>query len=207
LVLSVLRDVKVNIIRENIFIYQELGTIITPAGLINGKLSQTLKVKLEKMNYSTVESAVINTNNVLNTTDIQALSNHAFIDLSPEAKQFLAQQIKDNSTDTIVLITQNGDQPLAFDLKCEVGKDNHYYQASIEPHLYLYKIYLINAHTLKILTWITGSPNGNLPDTHLCKPVAQLSEQDINEIKYRIINSLKTTMSADLSKLFNSQLP
>lgn len=200
LVLAALRDIKVDIVSENIFTYQILGTKTIAATAVNSQLLSTMNATLKNLDYYRLRSATLNDPNVLNTTDIQAITNHSYTALTPEAQQFLADFIKDRHVDTIVLLTQDGDRPLAFDLKCELSKNNFYYHASIQPHLYLYKIYVIDAHTLKIITWITGSATGNLPDVHLCKPVAQFTRRDLNDLNYTVMNRLNSAVADDLSK-------
>lgn len=204
LTLAVLRDTNVDIVSENIFIYRKLGSTQIPAALINGQLNKTMATTLHGIGYHHVRSNAINTPNVLNTTDIQLLTNHSVTEITPEARQFLAEQIKDRNIDIIILITQNGHDPLAFDLKCELSKNNFYYHASIQPHLDLYKIYVINAHTMRILTWITGSANGDLSDTSLCKPINKYSPQDFNTVNNIVISGLNKSVSTDL---FNTLTP
>ena len=70
LVLSVLRDIRIDIIGENIFIYNELGKTSLPAEAVNILLSKTMAATLRDNGYGHLESAVINNSNVLNTTDI-----------------------------------------------------------------------------------------------------------------------------------------
>lgn len=149
LILSVLRDIRIDIVGENIFIYHELGTTSLPAEEVNALLSKTMVVTLKGNGYSHLESTVISNSNVLNTTDIQSLHGQPENWLSREAQQFLSQVVNHRNVDTIILLTQSGSQPLAFDVKCELSKRDFYQHASIEPHLYLYKIYVIDAHTLK----------------------------------------------------------
>ena len=254
LVLSVLRDVRIDIIGENIFIYNELGTMSLPASAINTLLSKTMATTLKDNGYMYLDSMVINNSNVLNTTDIQWMHGQPESALSPEAQRFLSQVInhrtgvpaegnspyamgdrkgenRDSSpsfraigsadaqdinrkpwtlysagmadhrnVDTIILLTQSGNQPLAFDVKCELSKQDFYQHASIEPHLYLYKIYVIDAHTLKILTWITGSANGHLQDTRLCKPTSQYRTQDFNELRSILMRKLESSVAKDLNR-------
>jgi hypothetical protein len=137
---------------------------------------------------------------VLNTTDIQWLHGQPESWLSREAQQFLSQVVNHRNVDTIILLTQSGSQPLAFDVKCELSKRDFYQHASIEPHLYLYKIYVIDAHTLKILTWITGSANGHLQDTSLCKPTSQYRAQDFNELRSILMRKLDRSVAKDLTR-------
>lgn len=205
LVLAVLRDIKVDVVSENIFSYQILGAQTIAAALVNSQLLKTMNSTLKSLDYYHLNSVTLNNPNVLNTGDIQALANPSYPALTSEAQQFLANFIKDCHIDTIVLLTQDGDRPLAFDLKCELSKNNFYYQASIQPHLYLYKIYVIDAHDFKIITWITGSANGDLPDVHLCKPLSQFTSRDLNDLNYNVINSLKTAVNNDLSNMLTSQ--
>jgi hypothetical protein len=192
LVLSALRDTQVNIISENIFLYQELGIITIPAPVMNLKLAQAMVSKLKRIGYTHVDAQVINDSNALNTADIN--------NISPEAAKALSEYLRNKNVDSIILLTQNSGQPLIYDLKCELAKNNAYRHASIQPHLYLYKIYVINAHDLKILTWITGSANGNVPNTGLCKPQTAYSAEDISELHSILLDQLRRTVSEDLSK-------
>ncbi len=200
LVLSVLRDIRIDIIGENIFIYNELGTTSLPAEAVNILLSRTMAATLRDNGYGHLESAVINNSNVLNTTDIQWSHDQFESRLSEEARQFLSQVVNHRNVNTIILLTQSGSQPLAFDVKCEISKRDLYRQASIEPHLYLYKIYVIDAHTLKILTWITGSAHGHLQDTSLCKPISQYQTQDFNELRSILAHKLESSVAKDLTR-------
>lgn len=198
LALAVLSDIKIDVISENIFTYRKLGTTTVEGALVNAQLSKTMAATLKNMNYPRVDSASINSSNVLNTTDVQATAT----ELTPAAQQFLAQQLHGRGIDTVVLITQDGNQPLAFDLKCELSKNSTYNQASIEPHLYLYKIYIIDAHTLKILTWITSNASGNLHNTHLCKPPTYFSAENFNELNEIVTSGLNTAVTASLNQIF-----
>jgi len=198
LVISTLQDVKVDVISENIFIYHILGSATITAQNLNAQLVKTMRATLNRLNYLYVDYAALNNPNPLNTANIQPFTDHSA--LTPEARQYLSDLIKNHPVDIIVLMTQNGPHSLVYDVKCELSKNNIYYQASIQPHLYLYKIYVINAHTLKIITWITGSANGDLPDTHLCKPMSQYSPQDLNDVNYFVIEQLNKAVADDLSK-------
>ncbi|GEM_PF-5777831 len=203
LVLAVLRDVKTDIVSENIFTYEKLGSVSIPAEQINHQLSQTVKTTLKKFAYYQVNTQMINTLNVLNSTDIQTLEYHSQFNLTSDAQAFLRKELINKNVDTLILITQSDDQALGLDLKCELSKNNIYYQASLQAHLDLYKIYFIDARTLKIITWLTGSANEYLQDTHLCKPLSQFSAQDTNELKYLVMNGLNKALAADLAKTLN----
>jgi hypothetical protein len=204
LVISALRDIHVDIVSENIFIYNILGSTTLPAALINPIMNHSLINSLQENSYQNLQAAVINTPDPLNTTEIHMLTALPDDSLSAPAQQSLKQQINQQNVDIIVLLTQSGSEPLAFDVKCELSKNNLYYYASIEPHLYLYKIYVIDAHSLKILTWITGSANGELQDLHLCRPTSLYRPRDFNNLNSTVIHKLRAAVGKDLLRTLGS---
>ena len=199
LVLSVLRDIPVDIIRENIFLYQPLGAVTLPADVINPHLTKTMLSTLERHGYHHLNLLTINTSNVLNSSDIQQLTTRPYTNLTISAQQFLTQQIKGRHADILIILTQNSEQPLAFDIKCELSQNNIYHQASIEPHLNLYKILIIDTHSWQILTWITGSANRDLQNTNFCKPLTAYTPRELNDLKFTVTRILNKSVAKDLS--------
>lgn len=214
LVLSTLQPVSVNIISENIFSYKNLGGFEIPASHLNPSLSQTMTHVAQNGGYRVAASVPLNTRNPLNTANIQYASSQlsGSVDrtathipprgsLTPEAKRFLFQQIKQHPADFIVLLTQTGPQPLALDLRCELSKMNTYSRASIGPDLYLYKIYLIDARRMQPLAWTTGAFNSDLPHTHWCKSPEQLKADQRKDLNNMIIKGLNKAVNEDLSQV------
>lgn len=220
LVLSTLQPISIHIISENIFFYKTLGRLQIPASHLNPSLSQTMTHVLQNKGYRVTASAALNTDNPLNTANIQYTSSQLSGSvgraathipppgaLTPEAKPFLFAQIKQHPADFIVLLTQTGPQPLVFNLKCELSKMNTYSRASIEPDLYLYKIYFIDAHSMRPLAWITGGFSSDLRNTRWCAPPEQLKADQREDLNKMMIQGLNKVVREDLSQALHYRAP
>lgn len=214
MVISDLNDAKVHIVSENIFGVKELNSVLAPNTFLNSILAKVMVSELKVMGYKNVQFRSFNNQNVLNTENIHSLSSQisgssrngvvhipSKGSLSAEAQQFLSQELKDTPVDTIILLTQSGNQNLEFDIKCELAKDGRYSQSRLENHLYFYKIYVIDAHSMQILGWITGAPSQKLEDTRLCKSRQEFRPADLNYLNSILISSLQKSISGDLTQV------
>ncbi len=199
LVLSTLNNVDIQVISENIFNYHKLGDTQLLSSSINTELSNLIAEQLIKSDFESVRPAAINGSNALNKQDIQASATT----LTPSAKRFLKWHMGGNRADILILITQNGGHTLNFDLKCELGQAGSYNQAIIEPHLYLYKIYVIDTHHFSILTWVTGSANSNLQNTFLCKSPKEYSKENFQELHEIVVNGLSQAVVSDILRVLS----
>ncbi len=190
LVISALQDIKIDIISENIFSYRKLGSKVISKKFLNEELSMAMVSALKEHNFKYIQIKNLNSANDINTGDIELLTT--------KAKEFLSSQIANTHSDLILLLTQSNNQPLLYDIKCELGKKNQYEQARFEQHLDLYKLYLIDAHTLQILSWTTGSPNFDLPNERLCKPIKNYDANDLKELNVIVGELFHRAIDIDL---------
>ena len=189
LIISTLTATQINIISENIFQFQNLGSDTISAPTMNRELATTMQNTVKKLGYLNTTTMEMNQKNILNTEDVQS---------SAEAISFLKSITNPTKADTIILLTLNDGQPFDLDIKCELGKNNIYRHATIQSHLYLYKIYILDTHTWKIISWITGSPTANLYNLTLCMPPSSLSPEQRLDLENLTLQELKKAVHMDL---------
>ncbi len=190
LVISALQDIKVDVISENIFSYRKFGSKVIAKNFLNEELSRAMVSTLKEHNFKYIQIRNLTTANDINTGDIELSTT--------KAKEFLSSQLANTHSDFILLLTQSHKQSLVYDIKCELGKKNQYDQARFEQHLDLYKLYLIDAHTLQVLSWTTGSPNFDLPNVRLCKPLKSYGANDLKELNITVGELFRRAIKIDL---------
>jgi hypothetical protein len=185
LVISNLTDAPITIIRENIFQYHLLGKTSVSGELMNSAINRAILQLFHKNGYREVQTLTIINPHYWNSR-----------------KQLIDSINAQRHADIIILITKNNEKHiLGFDIHCEVSRFNQYYQAIIEPHLDLYKITVIAAQNQQVLTWITGSINGNLRNTRFCKPLSSFSMRDYLALNSIVNTGLHVAITRDISKI------